>query len=117
MKHMDNILESVKKEILSWPHVTAEPHRFGGLEFKYDKREMGHIHENTVVDFPFPLQLRKELVSSGKVSLHHVLPDSGWARYWIKSDADLEKIIELFKIQYERLRPKEQPFSIPISNQ
>ena len=44
MKHMGNILESVKKEILSWPHVTAEPHRFGGLEFKYDKREMGHIH-------------------------------------------------------------------------
>jgi hypothetical protein len=55
MKHMGNILESVKKEILSWPHVTAEPHRFGGLEFKYDKREMGHIHGNTVVDFPFPL--------------------------------------------------------------
>jgi Family of unknown function (DUF5519) len=46
-----------------------------------------------------------------------VLPDSGWASYWIKSDADLEKIIELFRIQYERLRPKEQPFSIPISNQ
>jgi hypothetical protein len=58
MKHMGNIFESVKKEILSWPHVTAEPHRFGGLEFKYDKREMGHIHGNTVVDFPFPLRLR-----------------------------------------------------------
>jgi hypothetical protein len=54
MKHLDNILER-KKEILSWPHVTAEPHRFGGLEFKYDKR-----------DFPFPLQLRKELVSQAK---------------------------------------------------
>jgi hypothetical protein len=113
MIHMGNILESIKKEILSWPHVTAEPHRFGGLEFKYDKREMGYIHGNTVVDFPFPLQLRKELVSSGKVSLHYVLPDSGWASYWIKSDADPEKIIELFRIQYERLRPKEQPFAIP----
>jgi hypothetical protein len=32
-----------------------------------------------------------------------VLPDSGWASYWIKSDADIEKIIELFRIQYERL--------------
>jgi hypothetical protein len=67
MKHIGNILESVKKEILSWPRVTAEPHRFGGLEFKYDKREMEYIHGNTVVDFPFPLHLRKELVSSGKV--------------------------------------------------
>jgi hypothetical protein len=32
---MGNIFESVKKEILSWPHVTAESHRFGGLDFKY----------------------------------------------------------------------------------
>ena len=41
MKHMGNILESAKKEILSWPLVTTEPYRFGGLEFKYNKREMG----------------------------------------------------------------------------
>ena len=50
MKHMGNILER--------PHVTAEPHRFGGLESKYDKREMGSMHRNSVVDFPFSLQLR-----------------------------------------------------------
>jgi hypothetical protein len=37
------------------------------LGYEYDKREMGYIHGNTVVDFPFPLQLRKEPVSSGKV--------------------------------------------------
>jgi Family of unknown function (DUF5519) len=58
---------------------------------------MGHIHGNTVANFSFLLQLR------GKVSLHHVLPDLGWASYWIKNDADPEKIIELFRIQYERL--------------
>jgi hypothetical protein len=45
---MGNILKSVKKEIRIWPHVTAEPYRFGSLEFKYEKREMGYIHGNTV---------------------------------------------------------------------
>jgi hypothetical protein len=65
MKHLDNILER-KKEILSWPHVTAEPHSIGGLEFEFDKREMGYMYRITVVDFPFPLQLRKELVSQAK---------------------------------------------------
>jgi hypothetical protein len=78
---------------------------------------MGHIHGNSLVDFPFPIQLRKELVSSCKVSLHHVLPESGWASYWIKSDADFEEIIELFKIQYERLNPKKQSSLVSTSNQ
>ena len=45
----------------------------------------------TVVHFSPPLQLRKELVSSGKVSLYHVFSDSGRTSYWIKNDVDIEK--------------------------
>jgi hypothetical protein len=41
---MGTIIEKIKKEILSWTHVVAEPHRFGGIEFRFNKREMGHIH-------------------------------------------------------------------------
>ena len=41
---MGTILKEIRKEILSWPNVTAEPHRFGGVEFRVNKREMGHIH-------------------------------------------------------------------------
>jgi hypothetical protein len=41
---LSTIIESIKKEILNWPNVTAEPHRFGGLEFRLNKREMGHMH-------------------------------------------------------------------------
>jgi len=40
---MGNILDTIKKELLSWPYVTAEPHEFGGLEFRLNKREMGHV--------------------------------------------------------------------------
>ena len=29
---MSEILETIKKELLRWPDVTAEPHKFGGLE-------------------------------------------------------------------------------------
>ena len=31
---MNTILERIRKEILTWPNVTAEPHRFGGIEFR-----------------------------------------------------------------------------------
>lgn len=78
---MTNILESIEKEILSWPYVTAETHRFGGIEFRLNRREMGHIHGERLADLPFPMEIRNELVNSGRVSPHLVLPQSGWVSY------------------------------------
>jgi Family of unknown function (DUF5519) len=75
---MGTILESIKKELLSWPYVTAEPHRFGGIEFRINKREMGHIHGDRVADLPFPMGVRDELVSSGRVSPHHQVTRSSF---------------------------------------
>ncbi len=49
---MSNILESIQKQILSWPYVTAKAHKFGGIEFCLNKREMGHIHGDRLVDLP-----------------------------------------------------------------
>lgn len=104
---MTKLLESVKKELLSWPSVTAEPHRFGGTEFRINEREMGHIHGDRVADIPFPMNIRTELIKSGRVSPHHVLPQSGWTSYWIeKGEEDVPAIIELFRMRYEQLKPK-----------
>ena len=107
---MSNILESIQKEILSWPFVTAEAHKFGGIEFRLNKREMGHIHGERLVDLPFPMKIRNELVSSGRVSPHHVLPQSGWVSYWINNgEKDVPEVLELFRMRYEQLKPKSQP--------
>ena len=107
---MSNILESIQKEILSWPFVTAEVHKFGGIEFRLNKREMGHIHGERLVDLPFPMKIRNELVSSGRVSPHHVLPQSGWVSYWINNgEKDVPEVLELFRMRYEQLQPRSQP--------
>ena len=104
---MTNILESIEKEILSWPYVTAETHRFGGIEFRLNRREMGHIHGERLADLPFPMEIRNELVNSGRVSPHHVLPKSGWVSYWInKGEEDVPAVVELFKMRYEQLKPR-----------
>jgi hypothetical protein len=104
---MSTIIERVKKEILNWPHVTAEPHKFGGIEFRVEKREMGHIHGERVADIPFPMTIRNELVNSGRVTPHHVLPESGWVSYYIdKGEDDIQAITELFRLRYEQLKPK-----------
>jgi hypothetical protein len=103
------ILDKIKKEILSWPNVTAEQHRFGGVEFRLNKREMGHIHGDRLADLPFPMKTRNELVSSGRASPHHVMPQSGWVSYWIdKGEEDVPAIIRLFRLRYEQLKPKSQ---------
>jgi luciferase-like monooxygenase len=104
---MSMILEKIKKEILSWPNVSAEQHKFGGIEFRLNKREMGHIHSDRLADLPFPMKTRNDLVNSGRASPHHVMPQSGWVSYWIEKDeADIATVIGLFRLRYEQLNPK-----------
>ena len=107
---MSTIIERIREEILNWPYVTAKAQEFGGIEFLLNKREMGHLHGERVADLPFPMKTRNELVTSGRASPHHVLPNSGWVSYWIdKGEEDIPAVIELFKMRYEQLKPRSQP--------
>src|ERR671918_2284856 len=102
---MDTIItENIKKEILSWPGVTSNPYRFGGIEFRVNKRDMGHIHGEKLADLPFPIEIRKDLIASGKVLPHIIYPESMWVSYFIRNEEDVPKIIDLFRLQYERLK-------------
>jgi Family of unknown function (DUF5519) len=108
---MSKVIEIIEKEILSWPYVTAEPHRFGGVEFHLNKREMGHIHSEGLADIPFPMKTRDELINAGLVKPHHVLPQSGWVSYWFHNSGekeDIATVIDLFKLRYELLKSKAQ---------
>ena len=100
---MGTILERIKRELLSWPEVTSEPHRFGGIEFRLNKRELGHMHGDRVADLPFSMNVRNKLVDSDRACAHHILPQSGWVSYWIKGEEDIPNVIELFKIKYDSL--------------
>jgi hypothetical protein len=41
---MNKIIETIKNGILSRPYVTIEPTLFSSIEFRLNKREMGHRH-------------------------------------------------------------------------
>ncbi len=51
--------------IHGWQEVEIRPHRYGGLEFRLGKRELGHIHGDALVDIPFPKAVRNEIVAAG----------------------------------------------------
>ena len=94
--------EQIAAAVQSWPGVEAAPHRFGGVEFRVGRRELGHLHGDRIADLPFPRRVRDELIAEGRARPHHVLPDSGWLTVSIRSDAEAARAIELFRMAYER---------------
>jgi hypothetical protein len=100
------ITEDIKQKILSWPGVTSNSYRSGGIEFRVNKRDMGHIHGDKLADLPFPAEIRRDLLATGKALPHIIYPESMWVSYFISGEKDISKIIELFQLQYERLRAK-----------
>jgi hypothetical protein len=96
--------EQIAATVRSWPDVEVASHRFGGVEFRLGRRELGHLHGDRIADLPFPRRVRDELVAAGQARPHHVLPESGWVTFSIREPDDVERAIELFRLAYERAR-------------
>jgi hypothetical protein len=99
---MESAADAIRREVGSWPGVVVAPHRFGGIEFRVDRRELGHLHGNRLADLPFPVRIREQLVAAGRAERHHVMPDSGWVSYYIRSEEDVPGAIDLFRLNYDR---------------
>jgi hypothetical protein len=93
--------EQITQAILTWEGVIAQPHRFGGTEYRLGRREIGHIHGDYLVDIPFPKKVRDEVVAAGRAELHHILPKSGWISFYLREPADVERAISLFRQSFE----------------
>lgn len=78
------------------------PHRFGGLEYRFGRKEMGHVHGDRLADLPLPRKLHAEVIADGRAQPHHVLPNTGWVSCWMDGPDDAASVIELFRLQYER---------------
>ena len=99
---METIAARIEREIASWPKVTVAPHRFGGVEFRRGRRELGHLHGSRLADLPFPVRVREQLVREGRAEPHHILPESGWVSRRIRGEQDIAAVVELFKLNYDR---------------
>ncbi|MEI2581132.1 luciferase domain-containing protein [Scytonema sp. PRP1] len=100
---MSNIKDTIVGEVQTWQGVTVAPHRFGGIEFQINNREIGHLHGDYQADIPFTARIRKELVESDKASAHHIYPNSGWISFYIHGVEDVSLLLELLRMNYDRL--------------
>ena|SRR5271167_2421175 len=87
----------IRQVVSGWQDVTVAPHRFGGLEFRLGKRELGHVHGDWLVDIPFPKHVRDEIIAAGDAEPHHILPDTGWVSVFLRADDDVERAIRLLR--------------------
>ena len=89
--------ERIRSEVSGWDGVLSGWHRFGGVEFRLENREIGHVHGDALVDVPLPKRVRDELVASAQAEPHHVLPQSGWVSVYLNDSSDVDRAIEILR--------------------
>ncbi len=93
--------EAVIRQVSSWKGVFVHEHRFGGVEFRVGRRELGHLH-SLFADLPFPRRVRDEIIALGRAKPHHVVPDSGRVTVPMRTASEAENVVGLFRLNYER---------------
>ncbi len=96
-----SVRERIGGAVAGWEGTSAHPHRFGGVEFRLGKREIGHLHGDTLLDVPFPRRVHDELIAAGKAAVHHILPDSGWVSFRIAGAKDVDEAVALLRQSYD----------------
>lgn len=96
--------DEIEAEILSWKNTTVIGHRYGGMQFNYEKREIGHLHSNGLLDVLYQKECKQELIRAGRVSPHHVFENSGWISFYIRTYDDVQYAKTLLALAYQRFQ-------------
>jgi hypothetical protein len=95
--------ERIRTEVESWPEVETDPGRFGSIRFTVGRRELGHLHGDSIADLPLRPEIARELVAAGQAREHRWTPaGSGWVTVELSSEQDADRVIELMRASYER---------------
>jgi hypothetical protein len=96
--------ERITAEVTSWPGVEAGIGRRGEFGFTVGRRQLGHLHGDHVAHFGFPKEVGARLRQEGRVGPHPVAPSKpAWAARRIETEADVQDVIELIRLNYERV--------------
>jgi hypothetical protein len=96
--------ERITAEATSWPGVTTAHGSRGEFSFRVGRREIGHLHGDRVAHFGFPKAIGAQLRADGRIGPHPVMPDNpGWGARRMGTDADVEDVIALLRLNYDRV--------------
>ncbi|WP_233509651.1 luciferase domain-containing protein [Pedobacter chinensis] len=93
--------DEIEEEVLKWNGTSISLHKFGGTQFNYHQKELGHLHSNGILDVLFNKKIKQKLIDDGRAKEHHVFKKSGWISLYIKDRADVKNAIALLFIAYK----------------
>jgi hypothetical protein len=96
-------MDEIEAEVLRWQHTTSIIHKYGGMQFNYKGREIGHIHSNGLLDMLLSRSIKAELMQDGRISDHHIFKNTGWVSFYMRSVNDRDFALELLRKGYENL--------------
>ncbi|HWF34871.1 MAG TPA: luciferase family protein [Solirubrobacteraceae bacterium] len=97
--------ERITAEVMSWPGIESGFGRRGEFAFRLGRREIGHLHGDHAAHFSFPKNVWAELFEQGRIVHHPVFPGRvGPAARRIEDEADVGEVIELLRMNYDRMR-------------
>lgn len=93
-------MDEIETEVLSWEGVTMHLHKYGGIQFDYLGKEIGHIHSNGLLDMLLSRMVKSELMTEGRIQDHHFFKNTGWISFYIERDEDKDYALELLRMGY-----------------
>ena len=94
----------ITNEVLSWPGTQAGHGSRGEFGFTVEGQPIGHLHGDRVAHFGFPRELGARLREEGRVGPHPVNRHSPkMASRAMESDADVDEVIALLRLSYDRI--------------
>lgn len=104
MAHQSSASQEITQEVTSWAGVEAGPGGRGEFGFRVGGRELGHLHGDYVAHFSFPKKVGVSLREQERVVDHPVFPGKpGFAARAIRGEEDVRDVIELMRLNYDRI--------------
>ncbi|HWH11119.1 MAG TPA: luciferase family protein [Solirubrobacteraceae bacterium] len=96
--------ERIAAAVAAWPGVETATGRRGEIAFRVGRRELGHLHGDDTAHFAFPADVWLELKEHDRIVEHPVFPGkAGPAVRRIEEDGDVGDVIELLRLNYDRI--------------
>jgi hypothetical protein len=96
--------EQITDTVTAWEGVEAGYGKRGEWSFRVKGHEVGHLHGDHAAHFALGKELGSSLRERGMVVDHPVFPGkASMAARGIESQGDVDEVIELMRINYDRI--------------
>jgi hypothetical protein len=101
---LPDLIDNIKADIERWDSITIGLHKYGGLQFNYKGKEIGHVHSNGLLDIRFSRAVKAQLLAENRITDHHVFSNSGWISFYIRNADDGEYAKSLLRMAYLKMQ-------------